>query len=199
MNVTAMKRMAKWASAALLVGGVAAGASDEGTRRSVAFWRTAGPAYAHYRFTQWRLRGVPEAEAEREWQRLHDLHAPRVKKAILELKGFYLKSAQIMSMQDSFMPAQYLEVCKQMQDRVPTDFQPGQARALIEAQLPPGRAFDDVFAEFDDTPIGAASIGQVHRARLRDGRTSPSRSSTPASSASSAPTSPPPSSSATWP
>jgi aarF domain-containing kinase len=142
--------------------------SDEGTRRSLQFWGVAGPAYAHYRFTQWRVKNWSDADADREWERLHELHAPRVRDATLRLKGFYLKSAQVMSVQDDFMPPQYLEVCKMMQDRVPTEFKPGQARQIIEQQL--GRPLESIFSEFDDKPVGAASIGQVHRARLLDGR-----------------------------
>jgi aarF domain-containing kinase len=166
-----MFRALKLVSAgAVALGGVGAAvaSTDEGTRRSVAFWRVAGPAYAHYRFTQWRLKGVPDDVADREWERLHEIYAPRVRDAVLQLKGFFLKSAQIMSTQDGFMPAQYLEVCKMMQDRVPTEFEPGQARRMVEAEL--RCKLEDVFLEFDDAPIGAASIGQVHRARLRDGR-----------------------------
>lgn len=149
------------------------------------FWRITGPIYLHYRWTQYQLRDASEEEADREWNRLHDKYSPVIRENILKLKGFYLKNAQLMATQDQFVPPQYLEVCKQMQDQVPTEFVPGQAKQLIEEQLK--RPLDEVFVEFDDTPVGAASIGerqhlqpgslhaahpdtsagQVHRAKLK--------------------------------
>ena len=50
---------------------------------------------------------------------------------------------------------------------------PPQATALVHATICESYGVakvEDVFAEFDDAPLGSASIGQVHRARLRDGR-----------------------------
>jgi aarF domain-containing kinase len=162
------RKTLKWLGIGTTAALTTAAIADEGTRRSLQFWGVAGPAYVHYRYTQWRVKNWTDADADREWERLHELHAPRVRDATLRLKGFYLKSAQVMSVQDDFMPPQYLEVCKMMQDKVPTEFEPGQARRIIEKEL--GRPLESVFAEFDDTPVGAASIGQVHRARLLDGR-----------------------------
>ncbi len=51
---------------------------------------------------------------------------------------------------------------------MPTEFGPGQARKIIEESL--GRPLSEVFASFDDTPLGVASIGEAHRATLLDGR-----------------------------
>jgi len=51
------------------------------------------------------------------------------------------------------------------QDAVPSPFAPGEARAAVERSL--GRRIDEVFATWDEAPMGAASIGQVHRATLR--------------------------------
>jgi predicted unusual protein kinase regulating ubiquinone biosynthesis (AarF/ABC1/UbiB family) len=98
---------------------------------------------------------------------LHDRYAPIIRRATLNLKGFYLKQAQLMSTQDQFLPPQYLEFCKEMQDRVPTEFEPGQARQIVEREL--GVPLEQVFASFDEQPLNAASIGQVHAATLLDG------------------------------
>lgn len=73
-----------------------------------------------------------------------------------------------MSTQDQFMPPQYLKVCKLMQDQVPSEFDQGSIRRIVEKEL--GAPIESVFAQFDDQPIGAASIGQVHRARLHNGQ-----------------------------
>lgn len=73
-----------------------------------------------------------------------------------------------MSTQSDFVPPQYLEICREMQDRVPTEYMAGQAARQIEAEF--GAPLDALFSSFDDTPLGAASIGQVHRAITIDGR-----------------------------
>jgi aarF domain-containing kinase len=59
---------------------------------------------------------------------------------------------------------------KDTQDNVPSEFEDARAvRQYISDVLKEelGRSFDEVFDEFDETPLGVASIGQVHRARLR--------------------------------
>lgn len=86
----------------------------------------------------------------------------------LELRGFYLKQAQLMSVLDDFVPPAYLTICKRCQDEVPTLFQPNQAREIVEASL--GKKLEEVFSFWDEHPRGIASIGQVHRAILHDGR-----------------------------
>ena len=52
---------------------------------------------------------------------------------------------------------------------------PATARRVVAAELATlGRSFDDVFASFDDIPLGSASVAQVHRATLRPGATATS-------------------------
>ena len=53
-----------------------------------------------------------------------------------------------------------------LQDSLPP-FSGARARQVIAREL--GTAVEDIFAEFDDQPVAAASIAQVHMARLRDG------------------------------
>ncbi|NLA68223.1 MAG: AarF/ABC1/UbiB kinase family protein [Gammaproteobacteria bacterium] len=79
----------------------------------------------------------------------------------------FIKVGQSLSTRHDMVPPGYLAALERMQD----DVQPVPAeaiRAIIEAELGvrPGR----LFREFDDVPLGSASLAQVHRAVLRDGR-----------------------------
>lgn len=141
-------------------------ATDEGTRRSVLFWGRAFPIYLHYRRVQKGMEGRPNEESDAAFNALHDEYAPVVKELVLELRGFYLKLAQTISTVDYFLPKQYLAWCKEMQDQAPAVLGPAEVRAAVVASMGLER-LDDVFSEFDDVPVGAASIGQVHRARLK--------------------------------
>ncbi|KAG8416211.1 hypothetical protein J3459_013705 [Metarhizium acridum] len=81
------------------------------------------------------------------------------------MRGAALKLGQMMSFQDSKMlPAPIQEVLQRVQDRA--DYMPAWQRdKVLVSNL--GENWRDLFSEFEETPIAAASIGQVHRATLR--------------------------------
>jgi ubiquinone biosynthesis protein len=93
--------------------------------------------------------------------------AQRLARTAERLGTTFIKLGQMLSLRRDLLPEDYVQALQALQDhavRFPTD----QARQTIEQGL--GRPIDELFSEFDDTPIGAASIAQVHRGRLRDGR-----------------------------
>ncbi|KAI0600459.1 ABC1 family-domain-containing protein [Biscogniauxia sp. FL1348] len=81
------------------------------------------------------------------------------------MRGAALKMGQMMSFQDSKMlPGPIQEVLQRVQDRA--DYMPAWQRdRVLVANL--GAEWRDLFEEFEETPIAAASIGQVHRATLK--------------------------------
>ncbi|MFC6012132.1 ABC1 kinase family protein [Nocardia lasii] len=97
--------------------------------------------------------------------------AQQVVAVLGSMKGSAMKLGQMASVLDlDFVPEAHREQFRvqlaALQDRAPAvDFPT--MRAVIEADLGP---LARVFAEFDETAVAAASIGQVHRARLHDGR-----------------------------
>lgn len=79
----------------------------------------------------------------------------------------FVELGQVLSTRSDLISASVATELSRLQDRVePAD--QAAVQALLEAEL--GAPVDTVFAEFDWEPLAAASIGQVHRARRRDGR-----------------------------
>jgi len=149
----------------LTVAGALRAATDEGFARTLKFWTFVLPIYAHYLLVQKQTEGLSENEAERAFNVLHDQYSPMVEAKTLEMRGYYLKAAQMMSTFDGAMPKQYLEWCRKLQDQVPVSMEPRDVERVIEKGL--SGKLDNFFEEFDFNPIGSASIGQVYRAKLR--------------------------------
>jgi predicted unusual protein kinase regulating ubiquinone biosynthesis (AarF/ABC1/UbiB family) len=93
--------------------------------------------------------------------------AEQVAQTLGELKGAMMKLGQMASYLDQGMPPVMREVLSQLQQEAPP-MAPELAAGVVEAEL--GAPPTEVFAEWDPVPIAAASIGQVHRAMLSDGR-----------------------------
>lgn len=158
----------------VVCGGVASvvAYNDEGTRRSIEFWSKVFPIYGHYRVYQLLnrdLKVMSDEFADKKYEELHELYTDKVKDIVYTMKGFYLKNAQLMSTQDDFVPPPYMKWIKDTQDNVPSNFSGRQAREYVALKLKEeqGVIFDELFSEWDDTPLGVASIGQVHKAVLR--------------------------------
>lgn len=90
----------------------------------------------------------------------------RVRLIIEELGPTFIKLAQALSNRADLLPQGLIDEFEKLQSNVPP-FETALARQIIEQEL--GRPIAEVFSEFDDTTLGSASIGQVHRARLLTG------------------------------
>ena len=92
---------------------------------------------------------------------------PPVTRALTALGPAYIKFGQILSTRPDIVGEDMADQLKYLQDKLPA-FPTDQAKAMVEAEL--GQPVEALFSEFSD-PVAAASIAQVHRARLaEDGR-----------------------------
>jgi ubiquinone biosynthesis protein len=91
----------------------------------------------------------------------------RLRRALTELGATFIKLGQVLSTRPDLVGPEMATELSELQSNAAADAAT-QVRALIQAEL--GRPPEYLFASFDDTPLASASIAQVHRATLHDGR-----------------------------
>ncbi len=79
----------------------------------------------------------------------------------------FVKLGQLLSTRVEMMPQAYIEALTRLQDKV-EPFSFGEVEKIVTNEL--GVRLSKAFSEFDNEPMAAASLGQVHKARLRNGR-----------------------------
>ncbi len=96
-----------------------------------------------------------------------ETRGPRLRALLDDLGPTFVKFGQLLSTRPDIVPPDILAELQTLQDDVrPVAFP--EIRAVIEDEL--GGRIEELFVDFDETPIAAASIGQVHRARIEGGQ-----------------------------
>jgi len=97
----------------------------------------------------------------------HERAARAVLACALDMRGVIIKVCQAVATRSDTFPREFVEILKQCHDAVPPrDFET--VRGVVEQEL--GKPLDALFSEFETSPVASASLAQVHRARLHDGR-----------------------------
>jgi predicted unusual protein kinase regulating ubiquinone biosynthesis (AarF/ABC1/UbiB family) len=113
------------------------------------------------------LRKKSGKESEHSEREFHSENAKEVFKEFTKLRGTALKIAQGISMDQGFLPDEFAEIMSQAQYSVPP-INKALVRSIIKREL--GAYPEQLFTHFEPDAFAAASIGQVHKAELKDGR-----------------------------
>jgi len=89
-----------------------------------------------------------------------------LRQGMTSLGATFIKLGQVMSTRPDLFSPQVIAQLRGLQDRLPP-FAYGKAAATIREEL--GKPVEEVFADFEEQPVAAASVAQVHRAHLVDG------------------------------
>lgn len=146
--------------------------------RALTFYSRVLPVLFRYKFAEVKLEAeksllgkeITEEEERAMWGEIDEWGSTRVSDTISDLKGFYVKTGQVISTRNDLFPEAYTSKLKQLQDGLepmPTEL----VKAVVQQELLGGEPLSELFADFENEPLGAASIAQVHKATLLDGRT----------------------------
>jgi predicted unusual protein kinase regulating ubiquinone biosynthesis (AarF/ABC1/UbiB family) len=111
---------------------------------------------------------VGKEEADRKYRAIYSSQATEFTSVAVELGGLIIKLGQFISSRVDILPKEYTDVLSELQDSVaPVDSEIILKRIEEESSGP----IDDIFTALNPVPVAAASLGQVHKAILKNGET----------------------------
>lgn len=145
--------------------------------RALNFYSAAVPVFASYTALDISIAfkrdflniNMSQENQDKEYEKIHEWGSDIITEKIKELKGFYVKTGQIISTRVDIFPEQYTSKLAFMQDSL-DPLPVALIKRVVQDDLLNGADLSELFLEFDDEPLGSASIAQVHKAKLLDGR-----------------------------
>jgi predicted unusual protein kinase regulating ubiquinone biosynthesis (AarF/ABC1/UbiB family) len=136
-------------------------------RRAIKMGELASQVGSSYLWTSLRRPFLTQGSRDRELLQTHIRNARLVVEKSTQLRGAFMKLIQMLSMRHDLLPGEALDVLRTTQSSVPP-----MSYAMISDQVRHelGRRPEQLYRTFDQTAFAAASLGQVHRATLKDGR-----------------------------
>lgn len=117
--------------------------------------------------TKLKLGLAPHKKAMKHKFKKKEGNPQRLRMAFEELGGTFIKLGQLLSLRPDLIPKEYSEEFAKLQDSV-RPFPFGKVKKIVEHEL--GKPLNEVFSKFEQKPVAAASIGQVHKAKLINGQ-----------------------------
>jgi predicted unusual protein kinase regulating ubiquinone biosynthesis (AarF/ABC1/UbiB family) len=136
-------------------------------RRAIKMGGLASQVGTSYLWTSIRRPFLSRTAQDRELLETHIRNAERILESSKHLRGAFMKLIQMLSMRQDLLPGEALDVLRTTQSSVPP-MSYGTIAEQVRREI--GQRPEQLFRTFDHTAFAAASLGQVHRARLKDGR-----------------------------
>ncbi|XP_072842592.2 aarF domain-containing protein kinase 1 [Pogona vitticeps] len=116
------------------------------------------------------LRSIPRGTEEYDYvkSQVHLRSAERLRDLCCTNRGTFIKVGQHLGALDYLLPEEYTSTLKVLHSQAPQSSMQ-EIEQVIQEDL--GKGINDLFVSFDTAPLGAASLAQVHKAVLKDGRT----------------------------
>ena len=135
-------------------------------------WRSGSIGYVaacvwlRYKLPRWWDRALRRDPDARDLTAVHERNAEQIFETSVRLRGLLIKMCQVIGTRSDFFPPPYVRTLSKAQDQVPPRAF-DEIRAVVEEDY--GKPLDAVFSEFETEPVAAASLAQVHAAKLLDG------------------------------
>ena len=136
------------------------------TRRAMKIGGLASQVGSSYLWTSIRKPFLDAASHERELLDTHIRNARRMVESSTQLRGAFMKLIQMLSMREDLLPIEAIDMLKTTRSGVPP-MEYSMIAQQVRREL--GKRPEQLFASFEPQAFAAASLGQVHRARLKTG------------------------------
>jgi predicted unusual protein kinase regulating ubiquinone biosynthesis (AarF/ABC1/UbiB family) len=133
--------------------------------RTVDIWRTV-LLFLWFSWLDGKTWSYPNGKTEEAQKKRRRTRASWLRESLLQLGPTFIKVGQLFSTRADLFPAAYVEELSKLQDQVPA-FSYEKVRKIIEGEL--GKPIAKMYRHFDQIPLAAASLGQVHKAQLHSG------------------------------